>query len=391
MNFVLLSDYYYPIVKSGSIIVGDLAEELVNQGHNVSVISFVDNQNKKIQVNKSNNPNLITIRSPFRKFGKVGRLIAEMNYSRRIINYFEKLNDIEFDGVICYSPSIFYGKAVKFLKKKYKVNSYLIIRDIFPKWALDSGVLRPGILYKYFKFIESKLYDANDFIGIEAKSDLGYFNNYGLNNSTLIEVLNNWGSTSLNIDKNIAKNFLNSNKVNIVYGGNMGDAQDIFSLIKIIDFSILDSRAQIVLIGSGNQFKRIKDLIKDRNIKNITLLPTVNRKEYLSIMSRADIGLVSLGNKMESNNYPLKMIGYMQIGKPILASVNKGNEIIDMINENNIGLVSIALENERFNRNLDIMISDSRLRKEKGINAFSLFNEKFTVKVATQKITSHFL
>ena len=391
MNFILLSDYYYPIVKSGSIIVGDLVDELLSQGHNVTVVSFVDKQIKKTKIVKSNNLKKISIKSPLRKFGKVGRLLAEMSYSRQIIGCFNRLKDDEIDGVICYSPSIFYGKAVESLKKKYNVNSYLIIRDIFPKWALDAGVLKPGILYKYFKFIEKKLYESNDFIGIEAKSDLSYFNNYGLNNSSLVEVLNNWGSTSLKIEKNIAKNFINLNKVNIVYGGNMGDAQDIFSLIKIIDFSILNSRAQLLLIGSGNQFKKIKGFIKDNNIKNITLLPTISRREYLSIMSEADIGLVSLGKNMESNNYPLKMIGYMQLGKPILASVNKGNEIIKMINENNIGLVSIASENEAFNKNLDTIITDCQLRVTKGLNALDLFNKKFTVKVATRQIIRHFI
>jgi O26-antigen biosynthesis N-acetyl-L-fucosamine transferase len=391
MNFILLSDYYHPIIKSGSIIVGDLADELINQGHSVLVVTFVDNQNKKIQLKKSANFVQVSIKSSLRKYGRIGRLWAEMSYSRQIINYFKKSKDIDVDGIICYSPSIFYGKAVRWLKKKNKVNSYLIIRDIFPKWALDSGVLKKGILYSYFKYVERNLYESNDFIGIEAKSDLSYFINYGLGHLKLIEVLNNWGSTSLKIDKNIANNFLDLNKVNIVYGGNMGDAQDIFSLIKLIDFSILGSKAQLVLIGSGNQFKKIKDYVKDKKIRNVSLFPTVSRREYLSIMSEADVGLVSLGKNMESNNYPLKMIGYMQLSKPILASVNKTNEIIQMIDDNNIGLVSIASDKDAFNKNLNDILVDNDLRAERGLNALNLFNNKFNVKVATSQITEHFL
>ena len=391
MNFILLSDYYHPIIKSGSIIVGDLADELINQGHSVLVVTFVDNQNKKIQLKKSANFVQVSIKSSLRKYGRIGRLWAEMSYSRQIINYFKKSKDIDVDGIICYSPSIFYGKAVRWLKKKNKVNSYLIIRDIFPKWALDSGVLKKGILYSYFKYVERNLYESNDFIGIEAKSDLSYFINYGLGHLKLIEVLNNWGSTSLKIDKNIANNFLDLNKVNIVYGGNMGDAQDIFSLIKLIDFSILGSKAQLVLIGSGNQFKKIKEYVKDKKIRNVSLFPTVSRREYLSIMSEADVGLVSLGKNMESNNYPLKMIGYMQLSKPILASVNKTNEIIQMIDDNNIGLVSIASDKDAFNKNLNDILVDNDLRAERGLNALNLFNNKFNVKVATSQITEHFL
>ena len=171
----------------------------------------------------------------------------------------------------------------------------------------------------------------------------------------------------------------------------MGDAQDLLSLISLIDQTILDERALLVLIGSGNQFKSIKDTIHRKNLNNIVLMPSVDRDKYLSILSNADIGLVSLGNKMLSNNYPLKMIGYMQLSKPILASVNKNNEIIQMIIDNNVGLVSVAGNKDEFNKNLDILISNKALRKEQGDNGLKLFNNKFTVQVASSQIYNHFL
>ena len=170
----------------------------------------------------------------------------------------------------------------------------------------------------------------------------------------------------------------------------MGDAQDLLSLLDIIDFGILDKKAHLFLIGNGNQFDKIKNKIKRKNIPNVTLLPLIDRKKYLSLMSKADIGLVSLSNKMFSHNYPLKMIGYMQLSKPILASVNDNNEIISIIQENNIGFVSIAKDKDSFNNNLSTLLSNESIRKVQGRNALKLFNEKFTVMVATKQITNFF-
>ena len=269
------------------------------------------------------------------------------------------------NGIICYSPSIFYGSAVNWLKKNYNSSSYLIMRDLFPKWALEAGLLSDGLLYRYFKFIERNLYKSSNIIGIEAKSDLEYFKNYGLDDSIKIEVLNNWGSANIQISNNFSNNPLDSKKINIVYGGNMGDAQDLLSLVNMIDCSILGERAHLFLIGSGNQFDKIKNTILRKNLLNVTLLESVDRKTYLSIMSEADIGLVSLNNRMSSNNYPLKMIGYMQLSKPILASVNKNNEIISMIQESNIGFASQAIDKIGFNNNLDNILSDPALEKSK--------------------------
>ena len=69
----------------------------------------------------------------------------------------------------------------------------------------------------------------------------------------------------------------------------------------------------------------------------------------------------------------------MQLAKPILASVNKGNEIITLIENNNIGLVSKADDIDSFNKNLSIMINSNNLRKKQGAKSLKLLNSKFTV------------
>ncbi len=395
MNFILLTDYYYPIVKSGSVIVGDLVNELSQQGHNLTIVTFSENQSKKCEITVEGKLQIIRIRSLTRdkKYGRVGRLWAERNYSNTIIRNLKNLQNIQCEAIICLSPSIFYGNAIKWLKKKYNSKAYLVVRDIFPRWTVDVGILKKRhlLLYKYFKVVERNLYSSCDVIGIEAKSDLEYFEDYGLSKSIKVEVLNNWGSPLGQNYDYLSDNILDDRKVNIVYGGNMGDAQDILSLVNSIDYSVLGQRAIMLLMGEGNQFDKIKTTINKKNLTNIVLMPTVDRKRYLSLMSKADIGLVSLSKKMSSNNYPLKMIGYMQLSKPILASVNKNNEIIQMIENNNVGLVSLASDETSFNKNLDIHISSEALRKEQGNNAYKLFKDQFTVEVAALQIYKHFL
>jgi len=389
MNFVVLTDYYYPIVKSGSIIVGDLATELLHQGNSITVVTFVDKLDNKYQDTTEDGIRVIRVRSRSRKYGMIGRLWAEYNYSSKIIQTFNSIESISCDSIICYSPSIFYGKAIEWLKNKYDAKAYLIIRDIFPKWAVDAGIIKKGLLYKFFKYIESNLYNAADFIGIEASSDISYFNQYA--KAEKIEVLDNWSAPIESVDMSLGANVLDEIKVNILYGGNMGDAQDLVSLIELIDDSVLDGKAVLTLIGEGGQVELIKKTIADKNINNIKVLPAVDRDTYLSILKRADVGLVSLNKQLASNNYPLKMVGYIQFSIPLLASVNKGNEIVDLINEKNIGLVSLAGNKKEFNKNLKLIINDEKLRKTQGQNSSDLFNDRFTVSAAVSQISGHFI
>ena len=204
--------------------------------------------------------------------------------------------------------------------------------------------------------------------------------------------MSNWGSEQEIKNVNFPHTFLDDTMVNIVYGGNISSAQNLLSLIDMIDHTILEERAFLTIMGSGNQFDAIKEIIRRKKLKNIILMPLVEKDQYISIMSNADIGLVSLGSQMRSNNYPLKMIGYMQLGKPILASVNKNNEIFNLINENKIGFVSEASNQKEFNNNLNLLITNNdNIRRKQGQNGIKLFNDKYTAKVATSQICSHFI
>ena len=80
------------------------------------------------------------------------------------------------------------------------------------------------------------------------------------------------------------------------------------------------------------------------------------------------------------------MMGYIQQSKPILASVNPDNEIIEIIEQNDIGKVSISGDKKKFNKNLISMIQNKDRLKQQGANAFELFERRFTVKIAVEKI-----
>ena len=386
MNFVLFSDYYFPIIRSGAVIVKDLTNELLLQGHKVTVVTFVDDQPYRYKDTVEDGVRVVRICIPSRRRGRAGRLLAENCYSSRIIATLQVLPNVQSDAVVCYSPSIFYGKAVRWLKLRHNAWTYLVIRDIFPKWAVDAGLLRKGLLYRYLKFIERSLYESVDVIGIESLSDLSYFKQNTPNSKAKIELLDNWASPVESVDTDYGKQVLDMGKVNIVYGGNMGDAQDLLRLINLLDVSILAGRARLSLIGSGSQFDNIKNVSVG---KNIVVMPPIDRTRYLSIMSAADVGLVSLSRRLRSNNYPLKMIGYLQLSKPVLASVNGGNEVIKVIERNNIGLVSLASDKEAFNKNLYRIINEKTLRNTQGQNALKLFRERFTVERAAKQICGH--
>ena len=49
--------------------------------------------------------------------------------------------------------------------------------------------------------------------------------------------------------------------------------------------------------------------------------------------------MISLDVRHKTHNIPGKFLSYMQAGLPVLASVNPGNDIVDLIESTNVGRV----------------------------------------------------
>ncbi len=96
------------------------------------------------------------------------------------------------DGVVWYSPSIFHGPFVSALKRSSGCRSYLIIRDIFPEWAVDMGLMGRRLPYRFFDAVARYQYSVADVIGVQAPGNLQYFGSGKERSGRQLEVLQNW-------------------------------------------------------------------------------------------------------------------------------------------------------------------------------------------------------
>ena len=131
MKIVLFSDYYYPTIKSGSIVIKDLAVELTRLGHEAIVITFNEDQNVFLTKEHNQSITIIRLRSQLRKYGMIGRLLSELQYSSSIIKGLKRIKIDDVDGIICFScweeqggGSV--GYLAKFIYEKYGVRQALI-------------------------------------------------------------------------------------------------------------------------------------------------------------------------------------------------------------------------------------------------------------------------
>ena len=394
MRILLIVVYYIPSIKSSAKLIHDLAIEFCRRGHEVIVLTPDDKLLSDTEVTFVNGIKILRVKTgKISGASKIFRGFNEALLSSVLWRKGKKFyQDNKCDLIVWYSPSIFFGALVRKLKSLFSCPSYLILRDIFPQWALDAGILKKGLIYQFFRLKELEQYDAADFIGVQSPANLCYFAENGLESRYCLEVLYNWATLE---EKDIPYGNYRERlglkqKIVFFYGGNIGVAQDMDNIIRLAENIRSEPEAHFLLVGDGTEVECIKATIDKKQLTNVTIHGAVDQQQYLAMLSEFDVGLISLDSKLKTQNFPGKMLGYMYFSKPILASINPGNDLREMIEKKHAGLVSINGEDKQFFDNAIRLLRDESLRRQMGHNGRSLLESTFSVTQAARQILSHF-
>jgi len=394
MRILLFVVYYFPSTASSAKLIYDLALEFKKMGHSVTVVAPDDSISSSFTYNIESGIEVIRIRTykikgAARLLRGFNELILSTTIWRKAKKYFLRNR---FDLIAYYSPTIFFGPLIARLKKLYNCSAYLILRDIFPQWAVDVGILKAkGLFYKIIKLYEKKNYDASDCIGVQSAGDLKYFTDNGLDRIHNLEVLYNWMALD---EKSVAKRSYRvkiglNGKIVFFYGGNIGLAQDVDNLLRLAENLAKEPKAHILLVGDGSEVPRVKRVINQKGLTNITIHAPVPQEDYMTMLSEFDVGLISLDKNFRTHNFPGKMLGYMYHSKPILASINAGSDLKNVLDAHQAGLVCYNGEDDIFCEYAIRLVNDENFRKNLGRNARSLLESKFSVTTAANLILSH--
>lgn len=392
MRIILLTIHYPPLKTSCAVQMKDLALELCRLGHQPIIITPTEDLENTIVYNKEEGIEVFRVKTNNNlNVNFIFRGLNEILLPFKIINALKKsnlsLNNL--NAVIWYSPTIFFGPVVHFLKKVSRCQTYLILRDIFPEWALDLGILKKNPVYYFFKIVAKYQYSVANIIGVQSQSNLKYFKSWSKKPDRKLEVLNNWLSPINPKETKIT--FTNTNfkrKKLFVYAGNMGIAQGMDIFIELANYLKNRKDLGFIFVGRGSEVYKLKKLSASKKLENILFFDEVSSEEIPSLLKMCHVGLVALDLRHKSHNIPGKFLTYLQAELPVLAKINPGNDLQHIIENENVG---IAYSGDKV-KDLSILatkiIDDEIKYKIMSKSCKPLFNKMFSTNKITNQIIS---
>ena len=387
MNVLIVTDTYPPLRTSGAQQIYDLGQAFIQEQHRVTIVTPEPNQTQSIDIQTQEGIQVVRVKCfQTKDVNYIQRTAAEFINPFVIWSHLKssQIMNQKFDGVIWYSPSIFWGPLVKRLKAHFQCKAYLILRDIFPDWARDLGLIKDGPVFWFLKAVEKFQYQQADHIGVQTPNSLTYFVNQHPNLEDKCEVLWIWigeaKAKPCSID--LSQTSLKGRSI-FVYAGNMGVAQNMDCLIDLA--SELKDRKDVgfVFVGRGSEVERLRRRVVDEGLSNSLFFDEIDADEIPALYAQCKAGILTLDPRHKTHNIPGKLLTYLRSGLPVLAIVNPGNDLLDLLALKKVG---IGLDNaqlprvlQAFNQLLGLVESSPEVRSRCQDLANSLFNPKQAV------------
>lgn len=390
MRIALIVDTYPPLRTSGAVQLRDLSREFARQGHCLTVMLPAAVQTAPWALDEVDGVKVLRLCAlRIKDVGYVRRTIAEFLmpfFMRR--NLLKSLLAYEvWDGVVWYSPSIFHGPFVRFLKTRSKCKSYLIIRDIFPEWAVDMGLMRRGLAYRVFDAVARHQYSVADVIGVQTAGNKAYFSRWLQKPGRKLEVLQNWLDKPADVRCSIRVNetALAGRKI-FVYAGNMGVAQGMGILLDLAEKLQAKSDVGFLFVGRGSNAEKLKGSAQLRRLDNTLFFDEIHPDEIPDLYAQCAVGIVALDPRHKSHNIPGKFLTYMQSGLPVLANINAGNDLAEVIRDQSVGQVCETNQLDELVRLSEVLLRQINEDLELPTRCRALFEREYSVGRAVSQI-----
>ncbi len=286
-----------------------------------------------------------------------------------------------YDVVLCISPPLTLGLSAYLLSRLRDTPFVFHIQDLVPDAAIEVGMLKPGRAVNFARRIEKFIYEKSAAIGVISPGIAQNLHAKGVPASK-IHYLPNWIDLEFirPMDRNNGfreQNHLSKQDFVVMYAGNIGNKQGLEVLID--SASLLREKKQIrfYIVGEGSCKADLVQKAKRLNLPNLQVL-TLQPKDMLpSMLSAADILVLTQQAGVTDFCFPGKLLTYMASATPLVAAINQQSETGRAISEAHAGIIVSPQNSQAITEAILKLHRSASLRRKYGANGRAYVSDNF--------------
>jgi glycosyltransferase involved in cell wall biosynthesis len=230
------------------------------------------------------------------------------------------------DVVMGTTPSFFQAVSAWLIAALRRRPFLLEVRDLWPEFAIDIGLLRNPVLIALARWLENFLYSHADHLLVNSPAYSDYLIAKGVPPSKVRCIPNGVDSAMFFPEEraqDIRQKYNVDHKFVVTYAGAIGMANDLDVLIEAAAALSNREDIHILIVGDGKERNRLERLVSELNLSNVTFAGSFPKSEMGRVLAASDACLAILRNiKMFTTTFPNKVFDYMAAGRPTLLAID---------------------------------------------------------------------
>lgn len=398
MKIVIICQWYPPEYAPIGVMLQELSRDLAAKGHEITVITGYPNHPlgvlfegyQKRLFSEEWDGAVRIIRCWLYTSPKRSNVRRGLNYlSFALLSLLAALRLKKQDMLFMVSPPLSNGLIAILLKKLKGLNFVFNVQDIYPDAGIAAGIIRNPLLIRALSKLELLTYRMSEAVAVISVGFRKNLTDKGIAPQK-VHVLSNWidaveiAPTSK--DNPFARKHGLAGKFVVLYSGTIGLISGAGILLDCAERLQWASDIVFLLVGEGGAKDAIMAGAKERRLKNLLFLPFQPRQILSQVQSSADISVVTLFKGRGSSSVPSKVLGYMAVARPVVASVDPDSDTAQLVARAECGICVAAEDAEQLTAAILALYGDREKSLQLGYNgrAFLMAN------CSRQKMTAQY-
>lgn len=396
MHVLLIHQAFVSLEEPGGTRHYEMAHFLAERGHTVTVIAStvsyltgtVNETTRGIQQGGPGERITIirtyTYSAIHRSF--VHRIFSFFSFM--ISSFIAGLRVKDVDLVWGTSPPIFQAITAWALARLKRVPFLFEVRDLWPAFAIEVGVLRNPILIRASLWLERFLYLHADTVVVNSPGFIEHVKERGAQQVKLVPN----GSDPLMFDpqdrgEGFRHEFGLQGKYVALYAGAHGMSNDLGILLEAAEQLQEYPDIAIVLLGDGKEKPALQEQMAKLGLNNVTFLPPVPKTRVPEAFAAADACIAILKPiPLYATVYPNKVFDYMAAGRPVILAID--GVIRDIVEEADAGLFVTPGNPAALAEAIRTLAENPERGDKMGRNGRKLVEAQFDRAILAEKLTN---